>query len=98
MATTSPLARNTTGDVDVTEEEYNRLQQVINAHAVSWVRMLSAGAENNEQTRTKNNMIGAESPVPPLYGLRKDHRPCQDGTEVPCEGEERKTFQTVEST
>ena len=85
LKTTSPVAKNTctNGDVDVTEEEYNKLQQVINAHAVSWVRMLNAGIGNNEQTRVKNNMIGTDSPIAPLYGLRKDHKPCQDDTEGP---------------
>lgn len=79
----STCEKHTNGDVDVTEEEYTKLQQVINAHAVSWVRMLSAGTGNNEQTRIKNNMIGTDSPIPPLYGLRKDHKPCQDDTEGP---------------
>lgn len=71
----STCEKHTDGDVDVTEEEYNRLQQVINAHAVSWVRMLSAGAGNNEQTRIKNNMIGMDSPMPPLYGTPPPIRP-----------------------
>ena len=75
--------KHTNGDVDVTEEEYNKLQQVINAHAVSWVRMLNAGTGNNEQTRVKNNMIGTDSLIEPLYGLLKDHKPCQNNTEGP---------------
>ena len=67
----SACEKHTEGDVDVTEEDYNSLQQVINAHAVSWVRMLSAGAENNEQMRIKNNMIGTNSPVPPGTDCKK---------------------------
>jgi len=38
---------------------------------------------NNEKTRIKSDMIGTDNPIPPLYGLRKDHKPCQDDTEGP---------------
>ena len=74
---------HTTGDTEITGEEYNKLKQVINAHTVSWVRMLKAGTETNDQTRIKNNMIGTDSPISILYELRKDHKLCQDEVKGP---------------
>ena len=58
--------------------EHDRLQQLINAHSVSWIRILDAGGETNSEMRIKNNMSNSDSQVAPLYTLRKDHKEYND--------------------
>jgi hypothetical protein len=41
------------GDSMITEEEYTRLQQLVNAHAVFWVRMIGAGEDVGSRRRIK---------------------------------------------
>ena len=60
----------------ITRDEHDRLQQLVNAHSVSWVRILSAGNETSNGVRIKNNMISNDSSVAPLYTLCKDHKDC----------------------
>ena len=62
----------------ITKDEHDRLQQLVNTHSVSWVRILSAGCETSNGVRIKNNMISNDSSVAPLYALRKDHKDCSD--------------------
>ena len=47
------------------------------------MRILSAGKINEEYKRIKNNMTRANTPIPPLYGLRKDHKPYNNNIEGP---------------
>ena len=58
----------------INKDEHERLQQLINAHSVSWVRILNAGKETSNEVRIKNNMLNSDSQVAPLYTLRKDHK------------------------
>ena len=46
----------------ITKDEHNRLQQLINAHSASWVRILNAGSETNNETRIKNNINRGTGP------------------------------------
>ena len=52
--------------VVITKDEHDRFQQLINAHSVSWVRILNAGEETNNEVRIKNNMLNSDSQVAPL--------------------------------
>ena len=45
--------------------------------------MLGAGADTNDERRIKDNMLGADNPLAPLYALRKDHKLCQDEEQGP---------------
>ena len=45
----------------ITKDEHDRLQQLVNAHSVSWVRILSADSETSNGVRIKNNMISNDS-------------------------------------
>ena len=60
--------------VVITKDKHDRLQQLINAHSVSWVPILDAGKETNNEVRIKNNMLNSDSQVAPLYSLHKDHK------------------------
>ena len=51
--------------VAITKDEHDRLQQLMNAHSVSWIRILDAGGETNSEVRIKNNMLNSDSQVAP---------------------------------
>ena len=68
-------------DETINEQTYSRLQKEINAHSVMWAQFLKAGTNTSEHghQRVKENMLSAEqTDPPPLYGLRKDHKECED--------------------
>ena len=56
-----------------TYEQHGELESIVNAHAIFWTRVLEAGKETGSGVRIKNNMANANSPIAPLYTLRKDH-------------------------
>ena len=58
----------------VTTEECNKMEEVICAHAISWTRILAIGSLVNQKDRVRKCMLSQSSPIPPLYGLRKDHK------------------------
>ena len=62
----------------ITKKTHDRLEQLTNAHSVSWIRILNAGSGMGHEVRIRNNMINSDSPVAPLYALRKDHKQCND--------------------
>ena len=74
---------HTSDSVAITKSEHDRLQQLINAHSVSWIRILDAGRETNSEMRIKNNMLNSDSQVVPLYTLRKDHKEYNDDNSGP---------------
>ena len=63
-------------------DECDKTEKLLSAHAVMWTRMLNAGVDVGQQTRIKNNMVNKDTPAPPLYGLRKDHKVLPVGEEV----------------
>ena len=62
----------------VTVEECNRIEEVLNAHSVSWTRILAIGSTVYQSERVRNGMTSHYSPTPPIYGLRKDHKVLQE--------------------
>ncbi|XP_078349909.1 uncharacterized protein LOC144634761 [Oculina patagonica] len=65
-------------DPVVTEELHERAQVEVNAHSVLWVRILNAGEGVGGQARIRSNMMVHDSPLAPLYALRKDHKNVAD--------------------
>ena len=73
--------KHTRNDEVIDEKEYDRIISDMNAHAIMWAKILKAGefsGENGPQ-RIKENMMSAEKlDPPPLYALRKDHKPFEN--------------------
>ena len=75
----------------ITEEEHEEAQKEINAHAVFWCRILSISKETgrNEEAnernhlRSKSNLMVDSCELPPVYGLRKDHKQSVDDYKGP---------------
>ena len=62
------------GDTIITSKEHKEIEDLTNAHARCWVRMLGAGTQQKDQKRIKDSMLSADAPPAPLYVLRKDHK------------------------
>ena len=63
--------------VEVTEEEYKSTEHLLNCHMQSWCRILNA------TERMTRNFITSNNDIPPLYGLRKDHKVITDEIKGP---------------
>ena len=63
------------GTIPSSEEEYNKTEKLINAHMTNWCRIMSFDKKVSSNFITENNEI------PPLYGLRKDHKEVPTGEE-----------------
>ena len=72
-------------DIDVTEQEHQEAQKVINGHSTFWSRILNISCEKEEfnpkmshqcknSYRSKNNLLTENNKLPSLFGLRKDHK------------------------
>ena len=58
----------------ISRSDHDVIEKRLNAHALSWARILSAGTHTHNVKRITDNMVSSNSIVPPLYGLRKDHK------------------------
>ena len=65
------------GTIQSTEEEYEKTEKLLNAHMQTWCRIVKM------EKRVAQDFITENNEIPPLYGLRKDHK------EIPA-GEEEK--------
>ena len=60
------------GTKETTDEEYSKTEKLLNCHMQAWCRILNAGE------RTSNNFQASNNDIPPIYGLRKDHKEHHD--------------------
>ncbi|MCP4264419.1 MAG: hypothetical protein GY777_02390 [Candidatus Brocadiaceae bacterium] len=69
-------------DEDITENDHSKAQKEANAHSTFWCEMLgiskNTGANDEQKERNhqraKNNLLVEGNELPPIYGLRKDHK------------------------
>ena len=65
------------GMMEVTQTDYENTERLLNAHMSAWSTILGAKERVANNFQSKNNMI------PPLYGLRKDHKKFDDENKGP---------------
>ena len=63
------------GTIPSTEEEYVKTEKLLNAHMTTWCRILKF------DKRVAHNFVTENNEIPPLYGLRKDHKDVPAGEE-----------------
>ena len=68
-------------DATVTKEEYTKVEEEMNGHAVMWGRMLGVGAAHGHRDRVKKALLSHDSSAPVLRGHRKDHKAAAPGLE-----------------
>ena len=61
-------------DEVVTPDRVREAEVVLNNHARTWVRMMAIGSGVNQQWRVNRAMVSKFAPIPPMMGLRKDHK------------------------
>ena len=66
------------GDEEVTVEEYEETEKLINAHSVFWLQMLQVAKESGDSARYKTSMKKQNSRCATLY-----HKPCEDAFNGP---------------
>ena len=54
--------------VEVDQKEYEHVEKQLNAHMHAWCNILQA------RERVQSNYQATNNAIPPLYGLRKDHK------------------------
>ena len=62
---------------EASEGEYLKTEKVLNAHMTAWCNIMQSS------DRVRNNFISVNNKVPPIYGLRKDHKIHDDPIEGP---------------
>ena len=67
----------------ITEEDYGKLENLMNAHSTMWIRILQAGKDTEQTRKIKSSMLVSDSPFAPLYCLRKDHKKFDDPVKGP---------------
>ena len=61
--------------IPTTRDEYERCEKLLNAHMKSWSQILKF------TQRVSYNFQASNNEIPPLYGLRKDHKAIPPGSE-----------------
>ena len=67
-------------DSEVTRDDVSKSEKILNNHSKSWSNILKLGKNsgNNQPERIKNAMKVTDSDVPPMKGMRKDHKVSTD--------------------
>ena len=68
-------------DEVIDDQTYNQFLKEVNAHSIMWTKFLKVGERTGKHghQRVKENMLSSDrADPPPLYGLRKDHKKCDD--------------------
>ena len=65
-------------DIILTERDHESAEKLINAHSMSWARMLNMGKDTNSYNRIRSNLMSHNSAYATLSNLRKDHKPSPD--------------------
>ena len=58
----------------ISDTEVDKIESTLSAHAVSWSRILGIGGKCKQAERVRKNLISKNSPLAPVYTLRKDHK------------------------
>ena len=69
------------GDTQMETKDVVNTERVMSGHAIMWARMLKVGEDWRHWTRVKSAMMNNGGPIPPLYGMRKDHKAVPIGQE-----------------
>ena len=60
------------GMKEVTQIDYDNTEKLLNAHVSAWCTIMKG------DDRTTNNFQSTNNMIPPVYGLRKDHKDFED--------------------
>ena len=72
------LKEHTINDEKVSEKKVKSLENRCNDHLKQFNKMFSVGSSFGQEGRIANASTATNVPAPPLYGLRKTHKPVAD--------------------
>ena len=68
------MRSHTINDSIVTPEEVRQGEIVLNNHTRQWIRICNIGGNQGHIWRVNRVLISTYNTIPPLMGLRKDHK------------------------
>ena len=74
---------HTTNDMEINCERVKRIEGKLNQHMRVFNKMFRVGSNHEHEDRVNAATTSTNTPPPPLYGLRKDHKPTDDMTKGP---------------
>ena len=78
------VRQHTTKDVEISEnDKVKKIENHVNLHMRQFNKMFKVGANCKQEERVTAATISTNTPAPPMYGLRKDHKEHQDKTVGP---------------
>ena len=69
------------GDTQMEKKDVDNTERVMSGHAIMWARILEVGEDWRHWMRVKSAMVNYGGSIPPLYGMRKDHKEVPIGQE-----------------
>ena len=78
------VLKHTEKDIEIKDE--NKVKQIeskMNQHMRQFNKMFQVGKNNEHEHRVIAATISSNTPAPPMYGLRKDHKPAESEIEGP---------------
>ena len=77
------IIQHTVNDNEVEEEKVKQIENKMNQHMKQFNKMFSVGTSHDHENRVEMATHSTNTPAPPMYGLRKDHKKCLDNTKGP---------------
>ena len=72
------VAEHTRADAEVGKEKVRQVETRMNQHMKQFNKMFRVGSEHEHERRVEMATHSTNTPAPPLYGLRKDHKATVD--------------------
>ena len=77
------VMKHTQKDELVGKERVRQVEGKMNQHMKQFNKMFRVGAEHEHERRVESATHSTNTPAPPLYGLRKDHKTTEDAVKGP---------------
>ena len=78
------ILKHTEKDIEIKDEgKIKQIENRMNQHMRQFNKMFQVGKNNEHEQRVVAATISSNTPAPPMYGLRKDHKPTESEVEGP---------------
>ena len=74
---------HTTNDAEIREDRVKQIELRMNQHMKQFNKMFMVGTTHEDERRVESATHSTNTPAPPLYGLRKDHKAAEDARKGP---------------
>ena len=78
------VMNHTRNDLEVEEERVRQVENKMNQHMRQFNKMFMVGKSHKHEARVESATHSTNTAAPPLYGLKKDHKPAEDPTKGPA--------------